>query len=240
MGVLGSIVLSLPFVQTYFAKIATTEINEQFGTNISIDRMQVSLITWNASLKGVYVEDYKKDTLFHIDRLRTSILNVRNLIKGKLEFGRMDMERLSFKLKTYKDENQSNLTIFVDKLDNKKPRPPEKPLFHLSASGVTITDSHFRLINENKETGEILNFGDLDIDLDSFSINGPDVAANIQELSFHSSKGIRVERMATDFKYTKEQMRLDSLDIKTTQSHLIGNLVFDYDIEGMADFVNKV
>ena len=240
MGVLGSIVLSLPLVQTYFAKLATTEINGQFGTNIHIDRLQVSLVTWNAFLKGVYVEDHQKDTLFYVDRLRTSILNVRNLVKGKLEFGKVDMERLNFKLNTYKGEDQSNLTVFVDKLDDKKPRDPEKPPFHLSSSDVTISESRFRLINGNKEIGQILDFRDLNIELDSFGIDGPDVSANIQNISFQSSRGLKVEEMATEFKYGREQMRFDSLDIRTAQSRLMGNLVFDYDIKGMADFINKV
>ncbi|HUH47080.1 MAG TPA: translocation/assembly module TamB domain-containing protein, partial [Arenibacter sp.] len=240
MGVLGSIVLSLPLVQTYFAKLATTEINKQFGTNINIDRLQVSLVTWNAFLKGVYVEDHKNDTLFQIDRLRTSILNVRNLANGKLEFGGVDMERLNFKLKTYEGEEQSNLSVFIDKLDNKKTRDPGTPPFHLSSSDVTITDSHFRLINENKEKKKILDFRDLNIDVDNFGINGPDVSSDIREISFKSSKGIDVEKLTTAFKYTKEQMRFDSLDIKTIQSRLIGNLVFDYDREGLADFINKV
>lgn len=240
MGVMGSIVFSLPLVQTYFAQLATTEINKQFGTNIHIDRLQVSLITWNAFLKGVYVEDHKKDTLFHVDRLRTSILNIRNLTKGKLGFGGVDMENLNFKLKTYQGEEQSNLTIFIDKLDNKEPRDPGTPPFFLSSSDVTIEDGRFRLINENKETREILNFEDLNIEVDSFTISGPDVAANIREMSFQSSRGIKVEKMVTDFKYTREQMRLDSLNIKTAESRLMGNLVFDYDIGGMADFLNKV
>src|SRR5690554_1545323 len=240
MGVLGSIVLSLPLVQTYFAKLATTKINEQFGTSISIDRLQVSLITWNVFLKDVYVEDHKKDTLFQIDQLRTSILNVRNLVNGKLEFGDIDMERLNFKLKTYKDEGSSNLEVFIDRLDDKKPREPDAPPFYLSSSDVTISESRFRLVNENKEVAEILNFRDLDIALDNFTITGPEVVAGIREISFRSSKGINVEKLATEFKYTKEQMRFDSLDIKTAQSHLAGNMVFDYAREDLADFINKV
>ena len=67
--VLGSVILSLPFVQTRFAKYATTEINKEFGTNINIDRLRISLISWDTSLKGVYIEDYKQDTLFYIVNL---------------------------------------------------------------------------------------------------------------------------------------------------------------------------
>src|SRR5690606_11268271 len=163
--------------------------------NINIDRLQVSLITWNAFLKGVYVEDHKKDTLFQIDQLRTSILNVRNLVNGKLEFGGVDMERLNFKLTTYQDEEQSNLSVFIDKLDNKISRDPGTPPFFLSSSDVTIVDSRFRLINENKETKEVLDFKELNIDVDNFGIVGPDVTSDIREMSFRSSKGINVERL---------------------------------------------
>ena len=240
MGVLGSMVLSLPLVQTYFAKLATTKINEQFGTSINIDRLQVSLVTWNVFLKDVYVEDHRKDTLFQVDRLRTSILNVRNLVNGKLEFGDIHMDRLNFKLKTYKDESTSNLEVFVDRLDDKKPRDPGTPPFYLSSSDVTIAESRFRLINENKEVAEILNFTDLDIALDNFTITGPEVVSGIREISFQSSKGIHVEKLATEFKYSREQMRFDSLAIITAQSHLNGNIVFDYAREDLADFINKV
>ena len=57
--VLGSVILSLPIVQTRFAKYATTEINKEFGTNINIERLRISLISWDTSLQGVYIEDYK-------------------------------------------------------------------------------------------------------------------------------------------------------------------------------------
>jgi len=83
------------------ATYATNSINKEFGTNISIDRLRVSLISWDTSLKGVYVEDYQKDTLFYINELSTSVLSVRNLINGKLEFGEIDVDQLNFKLKTY-------------------------------------------------------------------------------------------------------------------------------------------
>jgi hypothetical protein len=237
---LGSVILSLPFVQTRFAKYATTEINKEFGTNINIDRLRVSLISWDTSLKGVYIEDYRKDTLFYIDNLSTSILNVRNLVNGKLEFGDIAIERLNFKLSTYKDDKNTNLEVFIDKLDDKKPREPGTPPFYFSSSDVEISDSKFKLIDENRETGEVLNFADLNISASDFTIVGPDVSANIQKMSFGSKRGVVVNEMATEFKYTKQQMRFDSLSIKTPQSHLLGKVVFDYEREDFKDFLDKV
>ena len=238
--VLGTIILSLPVVQTSFAKYATDAINKDFGTNINIDRLRISLISWDTALKGVYVEDYKKDTLFYINELTTSILSVRNLMNGKLEFGDIEIDDLNFKLKTYKGENDSNLGVFIDKLDDKKPRDPNTPPFYLSSSDVEIQNSRFRLIDENKEKIEILNFRDLNIAAEDFLILGPEVTTAIEALSLRSSRGIDVKRLATDFKYTKQQMRFDSLSIKTAGSHLKGNLVFDYNREDFSDFLNKV
>ncbi|MCM4164244.1 DUF490 domain-containing protein [Arenibacter sp. A80] len=230
----------MPFVQTRFAKYATTEINKEFGTNINIDRLRVSLISWDTSLKGVYIEDYRKDTLFYIDNLSTSILNVRNLVNGKLEFGDIAIERLNFKLSTYKDDKSTNLEVFIDKLDNKKPRAPGTPPFYFSSSDVEISDSKFKLIDKNRETEEVLNFVDLNISASDFTIVGPDVSANIQKMSFGSTRGVEVNEMATEFKYTKQQMRFDSLSIRTPQSHILGKVVFDYEREDFKDFLNKV
>lgn len=238
--VLGSVILSLPFVQTRFAKYATTEINKEYGTNINIERLRISLISWDTSLKGVYIEDYKQDTLFYIDNLSTSILNVRNLVSGKLEFGDIAIERLNFKLKTYQDNKNTNLEVFIDKLDDKKPRKPGAPQFYFSSADVEITDSKFRLIDENRETTEMLNFNNLNISASEFTIIGPDVNSNIEKMSFRSTRGVVVEKMATEFKYTKQQMRFDSLSIKTPQSNILGKVVFDYDREDFKDFLNKV
>jgi hypothetical protein len=238
--VLGSVILSLPFVQTRFAKYATTEINNEFGTNINIDRLRISLISWDTSLKGVYIEDYQQDTLFYIDNLSTSILNVRNLVNGKLEFGDIAIERLNFKLRTYQDNKNTNLEVFIDKLDDKKPRAPGTPPFYFSSSDVEISDSKFKLIDDNRETTEMLNFVDLNISASDFTILGPDVTSNIQKMSFNSKRGIKVDEMATEFKYTKQQMRFDSLSIKTPESHLLGKVIFDYEREDFKDFLNKV
>ncbi|MBT8307760.1 MAG: translocation/assembly module TamB [Maribacter sp.] len=230
----------MPFIQTRFAKYATNTINEEFGTNINIDQIRVSLISWDAALKGIYIEDYQKDTLFYINDLSTSILSVRNLTKGKLEFGHIDIDELNFKLKTYLDTTSTNLEVFIDKLDDGKPRKPGTPPFFFSSSDVEITNSRFKLIDENREKQETLNFRDLSISATDFLILGPDVSTAISAMSFRDKRDIDVKKLATIFKYTKKQMRFDTLSIDTPGSNLKGNLVFDYNRKDFKDFLNKV
>ncbi|MBT8234971.1 MAG: hypothetical protein KJO04_02160, partial [Bacteroidia bacterium] len=101
--VLGTLILSLPPVQTRLAKMTMNRINSDFGTNIAIDRLKVSLISWDTSVRGIYIEDYKKDTLAYIHELSTSILSIQNVMKGKMDFGDVDIEGLDLKVKTYQD-----------------------------------------------------------------------------------------------------------------------------------------
>ncbi|WP_300026535.1 translocation/assembly module TamB domain-containing protein [uncultured Maribacter sp.] len=238
--VLGTIIFSLPVVQTLLAQFATKKINDQYGTHINIERLKVSLISWNTGLEGVFIEDYKQDTLFYVNELKTSILSIGNLVQGNLEFGDIEVDELNFKLKTYFGEKNTNLEVFVDKLDDGKPRAPGTPPFRLSSSYVDIEKSRFKYIDENLNNATVLNFDSLNINAGNFLILGPEVSADIQEMSFFSKRGLKVNKLATNFKYTKQQMRFDSLKIQTPLSALDGNLVFNYNREDFADFLNKV
>ncbi|WP_317198371.1 translocation/assembly module TamB domain-containing protein [Aurantibacter crassamenti] len=238
--VLSTIILSLPIVQTRFAKYATTSINKEFGTNINIAKLRVSLISWDTALEGVYIEDFRKDTLFYVNELTTSVLSVKNMMDGKLEFGEIDIDKLDFKLIKYQDSISTNLEVFIDKLDDGEPRIPGTPPFFFSSSNVNIANSHFRLIDENQDNINVLDFQKLNITGDNFQILGPEVDVDIKAMNFSSDRGIDVSNLITEFKYTKQQMRFDSLTIKTPQSELLGSLRFDYERKDFADFFNKV
>ncbi|MCL5244823.1 translocation/assembly module TamB [Cellulophaga sp. 20_2_10] len=227
-------------VQTSLANYATKTINEDYGTNLKIDKLKVNFITWNTSAKGIYAEDEKKDTLFYIGDLTTSILDIKNLVKGQLEFGDIDIDDLHLKLKRYKGDPSTNLEVFIQKLDDKKPRAAGSKPFKLGSSNVRIENSRFQLIDDNLERPQQLDFKNLNIGATDFLILGPDVSAQINTLTFTSRKGPKVENLTTAFKYSRTQMRFDALEIKTKESNLKGNLVFNYDRKDFADFINKV
>ncbi len=238
--VLGTVVLSLPWVQTRLAGMATNYLNDTFGTDLNIEKVRVSLISWDTALEGIYVRDYRQDTLIYIDRLNTSILSIRDVVGGTLEFGDIEIEDLYLNMKTYRDAPDTNLGIFIDKLDDGQPRRPGTPPFYFYASEVEIERSRFVLRDENKEVPVILDFEELNIDARDFTIEGPEVRARIEALSLQSARDLAVENLTTSFTYTREQMRFDSLRIRTAQSALKGDLVFNYNREDLVDFENKV
>lgn len=236
----GSLVLSVPAVQTKLARYATEVLNKDFGTNVSIDRVGLSLFSLNTSLKGVYVEDHRKDTLIYIQKLTTSILNLKNVANGKMEFGNVDMDDLYMNLKTHKGEKDTNLDVFVDKLDDGNPRKAGTPPFFLSSEKIRISNGRFMLVDENSETKEVLNFTEIGVLAKDFKILGPEVTLMIEDFSLLSKRGLELKTLSTNFKYTTKQMRFDSLWIATAQSELAGDLVFDYDRGDFPEFLDKV
>ena len=230
--------LSIPFVQTRLGNSATKRLNDEFGTNINIDKVGLQF-NGDVELKSIYIEDYKKDTLISIAELNTSILSFRNLYNGKLVFGDIDIIDLVFNIKTYKDTTDTNLDIFVDKLEGDNPQE-KSGNFLLSSSDVSIYNGHFKLSDENRETVKRLDFEDLNINATNFLINGSDVSARINTLAFKDSRGLVMKNMMTDFSYTLTSMTFKNLNAKTPNSNLKGDLQFSYNREDLQYFVDKV
>ncbi|WP_298237064.1 translocation/assembly module TamB [uncultured Algibacter sp.] len=232
------LVFSIPAVQTSLGNYATKRINEDFGTNINIDKVGLQF-NGDIELKNIYVEDYKKDTLINITELNTSILSFRNLYQGKLVFGDIDIMNLVFNIKTYEGAKDTNLDVFVAKLEGDNPTKGDGS-FLLSSSDVSIYDGHFRLIDENRENAKVVDFYDLNINATNFLIKGSDVSARINTLGLKASRGIVLKNMMTDFKYTLQDMTFDNLQINTPNSVLKGDLKFSYKREDLQYFTDKV
>lgn len=233
------LVLSIPFVQTSLGSYATKKLNDEFGTNINIDRVGLQF-NGDVELKSIYIEDYKQNTLISIAELNTSILSFRNLYNGKLVFGDIDVIDLIFNIKTYKDATDTNLDIFVAKLEGDSPPKEKSGNFLLSSSDVSIYNGHFKLSDENRETQKRLDFEDLNINATDFLIKGSDVSARINTLGFKDSRGVVVKNLMTNFSYTLTDMTFDNLKIKTPNSELQGNLKFSYKREDLQFFEDKV
>jgi hypothetical protein len=230
------IALSLPFVQTKIARYATNTLNEDFGTNISIDKVAISIFG-SVKLKGVLVLDHHGDTLISATRLQTNVLSFKNIAKSNLQFGTLKADALTFHMKTYKGEKTSNLDVFVKAFDNGKPGSGK---FRLRADDLAVTAGRFRLTNENAVTPRVLDFKNLNGELKDFFIKGSDVSANIQKLSLLDHRGLQVENMKAEFMYTKANITLNNLELATKESALRGAVMLTYTKEDMKDFVNRV
>ena len=124
------IFFSIPAVQTKLAKLLTEDLNEDFGTNLLIKKVDLSLLG-SVSLKGIEIRDHHQDTLIFVDRLKTSLLDVNQIFENNIELNSTSLKGVYMHVKNYKDESLDNLTIFVDKFEDDNPRDPSSSPFLL-------------------------------------------------------------------------------------------------------------
>jgi len=75
------LLFSIPLVQNKVGSYVTNSLNEDFGTNINIEKVGLKF-NGDVSLKNIFIEDYKKDTLLIVKQLNTSVLSVNNILNN--------------------------------------------------------------------------------------------------------------------------------------------------------------
>ncbi|UQD57272.1 translocation/assembly module TamB domain-containing protein [Flavobacterium sp. K5-23] len=236
MLILG-IALSLPFVQTKVAQYFTKSINKDFGVNISIDEASVSVFG-GVKFKKVLILDHHKDTLIYSEIINTNVLDAKKILDGDLIFRDIRLSGLLFSIKTYKNEDETNIDKFIKAFDSGKPSTGKH--FLLKASKAYITNGHFILIDENREVPKDVDFTKLNVTLSDFMLYGPDINTNIKKMSFKDHRGIYVTNLSSKFSYTKKNIKLENLDLATKESKLKGDVYLNYKIEDFSNFNDKV
>lgn len=235
---LAGISLSLPYVQTKLAHYFTEKINKDFGTDIFVDQLEITIFG-SVQLKKVLVKDNHKDTLIYSDRINTSILDAKQLLDGNLIFGDIVANNLTLKIITYKNDKDSNLDKLVAAFDNGKKSSGK---FLMTSKKITLKNSHIIKIDENTNTDKEIDFTELDAVVTDFKIKGSEVTTSIAEMSFRDHRGLFVENLKSKFTYTKQNIRLEALNLITASSHFNGDIILKYNTDNrdFSDFNNKV
>ena len=231
------ILLSLPFVQTYLGKYATDSLNKSFGTNISIGKVAITPFG-SVKLGEVLVLDHHQDTLFYIKKLNTSILSFKEIyVSGHPYMNDVVLHGLDARIVNYKDEKYTNLDKFIEAFDDGSPSSGK---FRMKANKMTVFNSRFQYIDHNLKTPKMLDFTQLNGEIEDFFIKGANVTTYIDKLSFKDHRGLVVENITSDFTYTKKNILLDGLSMKTPESEMKGRVELKYNRKDFSDFNNKV
>ncbi|MDC3388027.1 translocation/assembly module TamB [Flavobacteriaceae bacterium] len=234
------LLISIPYVQTQLGRKITNSINKQYKTNINVGEISLNIFG-NISLKNIYIEDHHKDTLANIGSLNTSLLNFKKISEGDLIFNDIKIDNLNLIIKTYKNEKDTSLDVFIasflkDNISNKK----TPSVFLMTSRKVDIFNSRFRFINLNNYKSKILDFNKINIFGKELIINGPNVSVFVDDANMIDFRGIKINHLSTNFSYSLSKMNFDAIKLKTNTSELNGDLNFSYKRTDFSDFNNKV
>lgn len=234
------LILSIPAVQTKLASIVTNSVNKDFGTNLEIEKVDLSLLG-SVSFKGVKIRDHHKDTLIFVKNLSTSVLNAKKIIDNEVDLGAISLSGVHFYMKTYKGEEDDNMAVFLQSFDDGTPKDSTSNPFVLKTDNIYVEDLQFRLTDENKETPLLFSATDAGGNIQDFSLIGSDVSMKVRGLYLIDNRGINIRNLTTNFVYTKQKMELLKTVLATNNASKInGDIVFNYKREDFANFTDKV
>ena len=236
---LAIILLRLPPVQTQLGKVATAQLNKTYGTNIIVKKVDLSFLG-SVNLKEIEVNDHKNDSLIAIKSLKTSIFSYSNIVDNRLELGDVELEDVTVTMITHEGDDKDNLAIFVEKFDSDTERDPNTPQFLMTSPKLNLSNVNFILYDRNKQANPVVFYKHITGVIENFEVRGPNVSADVRRLSFYEDHDIRVLDLTSDFRYTKSQMNFTNTKLKTENSLINGDIVFNYTIEDLSDFNNKV
>ncbi|WP_232734688.1 translocation/assembly module TamB domain-containing protein [Polaribacter sp. ALD11] len=218
---------------------ATNKLNEDFGTNLSIGKINLSFLG-SVVLKDVQIRDHHKDTLIFVKKLSTSLLSAKKVLDSEILLDDITLEEGYYYMKTYKGETNDNMAIFIDSFNSETPKDSLAPPFILKADNVYVQNLDFRLINENNKSPLSFSATNIGGNVQDMAIVGPDFSTNARGLYFKTNQGLQVTNLTTNYAFTKSAMSFDNTRLETLNSSVIGDILFTYKREDLTDFNDKV
>ena len=243
-----AVTFSFPAVQTVAANYTTSYLNKEYGTDIAITSIKISL-SGDVVLKESKALDSRKDTIIYFKELRSSILSFGNVIAGQPDLGTTSIDGFYLNMKKYKGEEDDNLNQFINKFGESK--TPSTTPFVLTTDDLNISNSRISIIDENLKYPETFMAKNFNLQSEGLKIEGSNVSAIIEDASFdmytgvmkpdvNGNKNLRIKSLKTVFSYTPTQILANKLTINTSGSLIEGDLTLSYQRKDFADFIQKV
>ncbi len=217
--------------------MATNYLNETYKTEITVDEVDLSYLG-KIQLKDISIIDHHQDSMINVRNLSASLLNFKNILDNKLEFGDIALKGVNFIMKTYKDEKYDSFSIFTAKFDGEN-QDDSPSNFLMTSTSVHLSGADFKIYDENDIDSRAVTFQNINGYIDNFKIQGPNIYGDIKGLRFVENHGVEIENLTTNFTYTKQEMKLLNATLETKTSKVLMDLVF-HSNGSFADFNNKV
>ena len=212
--------------QTSLANKLAKEINNEFGTEIVINKATLSY-TGKVDLRDFLIRDHKHDTLIFFKNLYLSPSSIGKLVSSDLNFNSISVDGLDLKISTYLNESQNSLEIFLKKLNKENDESIKK--FKNTGFGTSILakNSSFKIINYNNNSNDI-RLSNIDFSLSDIELINQDFNFTIDDVNFDFENRLELSSLSGIVEKKDSIISFENSKIFFGNSNLNGNLKLDY------------
>ena len=232
---LSSLVISIPAVQTYIINRISDAAFDRIGHNLDIEYINIKWFD-TVLLKGLVIYDTKNEKMIKVDRMILDFKIGELLAQNGINLDKAILQSASVNMLKNAPDDQFNLNFFIAEIKDKLSRNrPEEEVRTFRTDRIVITDSRYHLYRADRELITYrfdqyhFTLKALDAKLNSFMLKPGVIDFDIEELQcVDSATGLVVNDLQTKFKYTRQSMVFQNMEVKTGRSTISQSMVFDY------------
>lgn len=239
LGLLA-IIFSVPAVQTRSAQLAINWFNDQYGTELRLERFRYNFPN-ELIFNNLHLPDEQGDTLIYAQNLEFYFGGFSR-VSNQLVSNGVALDKLRFRLITYPGDSLSNFDRFLAKLRNDQPDTSSTTPFSLNIAELVVSDGNFHLEDLNcPQECYRMDYQDLDLEAQDFSLEGSQVGVEFKSGSFHDRYGLDLQKLQGRISYADSGIFAQQLHLITNRSEIQGDLALAYDDRSaLQNFVEEV
>lgn len=237
----ATIAIQIPSVQSKIAKFAMEKLNKSLNTKMYVDSVDIDFFG-KIYLNDVTIKD-DRDLDFITSKQLQTTLSIWSIIANSnhINLKEVKLVRPDVKVITYKGDSVSNFIKFVNGFSSDKPKDPTRT-FKLDGD-FYMKDGKVSIVNENSGN-RWLEAHNLQLHVQDFKLVDSDINATIENFCFDAIRNkekYKVKNFTGKFHYSKQEIRINNLNMKTDDSTLNGHFLLTYkEPKDLSDFNNKV
>ena len=234
----------VPPIQQKVVDIVTEKLSDKLQSRVSVDKIYLSP-SLKLNAEGFTIYDHRDEPMIAAGKLHSRLIGL-NFDPMVVSLDDTKGEQVRVVLHKYFGDASINIAMWAQKL--KKDKKEKKP-FTLKIKSIDLTDTYFALIDDKKRIPNnhtdidyaFFEFTDISWHLDNFLLDGSDISARFDRMSYNQYTGFQLLNLTGDFKIGATGMELNDAVIVTPSSHLFLDLAFDYeDWSDYGEFLDSV
>lgn len=219
---LGYILLSIPGIQDKVRRIGTKELTELLGTEISIERIQISPFN-KLELFGAYIPDQNGDTLLCANKISAGIALSDLIFDQELTFTNIQLFGLDARITQETPESHTNLQFLIDAFKSDRTEPKEKIRFRINNAIVRRGKIKYDLLSApTAQPGKFdpnhIEIKNLLSKLSIKAFSDDSVNISIKRLGFDEKSGFSLNRLQFRLEANRQQAILSDFKIQLPHS----------------------
>lgn len=189
------------------------------------------------------IQDQRDEEFVTFNRLQATLqhFNVANM-----EFFLRNVKLEDFVIHGYKYPGDSlyNFTYLLNNLRSGSTTGRKRPRLHFA--DISLKNGVFQIWNGNTERDSAgvdwnhIRVEELNAEVRNLIVDGSDVSAEVNDLSFHDISGFQLQHLQTNFNFSSKVLSFQKTYILTPQSRLRTDLAFRYNGRSeLNDFIDK-